>query len=109
MDNVIECKPDLGSSGGGDACCTPLQGPEEELKGFLPKLNEVIFDFISEDPDMKTGQHKGDLAHYTVNWPALIEKMAKFTQRCLGTATLPKRQVTLEGGVHGVVGTEELR
>jgi hypothetical protein len=58
---------------------------------------------------MKTGQHKGDLAHYTVNWPALIEKMAKFAQRCLGTATLPKRQVTLEGGVHGVVGTEELR
>ena len=55
MDNVKQCKPDLGAAGGGDACCTPLQGPDEELKGFLPKLNEVILDFISEDPDMKTG------------------------------------------------------
>lgn len=79
------------------------------LKGFLPKLNEVVFDFLTEDPDMATGQHKGDLAHYTVNYQALIEKTCQFTQKCLGTANLPKRQVTLEGGVHGVTAGESLR
>ena len=52
MKNVKECKPDLGSSSGGDACCAPEESPEQELKSYLPKLNEVIFDFLSEDQNL---------------------------------------------------------
>ncbi len=89
--NVKEKKHDLGSAGGGDACCAPIAGPEEELKSFFPKFNEIIFDILSEDPDLATGQHKGDRTQYTVNYQALIEKICKFTQLCLGTANLPKR------------------
>ena len=58
--NVKEKKHDLGSAGGGDACCATPDSPEEELKHYLPKLNEVIFDFLTDDPNMAEGQHKGD-------------------------------------------------
>jgi len=52
MKNVQECKPDFGAPSGGDACCAPVESPEQELKGYLPKLNEVIFDFLAEDTDL---------------------------------------------------------
>jgi hypothetical protein len=55
MKNVKECKPDYGQTSGGDACCAPQESPEQELKGYLPKLNEIIFDLISEDPNIATG------------------------------------------------------
>lgn len=57
--NVEAGKVDFGSSsGGGDACCTPLETPEEELKGYLPKLNEVMYEFLSEDAGLPMGQAK---------------------------------------------------
>lgn len=53
--DVKSKKPDYGPGGGGDACCTPLETPDQTLKGFIPRINEVIFGFISEDANMGEG------------------------------------------------------
>jgi len=56
--NVKEKKLDFGESSGGDACCTPLAGPDATCKKFLPKLNEIIFEFMKDDKDMNEGNIK---------------------------------------------------
>lgn len=77
--NVTECKPDFGKAAGGDACCTPVEGPEEELKGYLPKLNEVILEILQEDADLPSGQHRGDNnTLYNLNAALVIQSICLF-------------------------------
>lgn len=58
-ENVKAKKLDLGeASGGGDACCTPLETPDATVKKLLPKLNDVIFGFMAEDTNMAEGNVK---------------------------------------------------
>lgn len=49
MQNVKSGKLDLGSSSGGDACCAQDMSPEEVVKQYLPKLNEIIFQILEEE------------------------------------------------------------
>ena len=43
-----KCEP---KSGGGDACCaTGDLSPEEKIINLIPKLNEVIYEILSEEP-----------------------------------------------------------
>ena len=102
MTDVKTGKLDFGPKSGGDACCASPDSPEQELKHYLPKLNEVIFEFLSEDPNMAEGQHKGDKGVFQIKPEVHIQNICAFTQKCLGTADLPKLKVTLDGGVEGV-------
>ncbi len=69
MENVKNGKLDLGSSSGGDACCAQDMGPEEVVKQYLPKLNEVIFEVIAEEMRGKTEK---------TNYQLIINKMCQF-------------------------------
>ena len=108
---VLENKHDLGPrASGGDACCAPTEAPEERVKDDMPKLNETLLEILSEDQSLATGEHCGDNnAYFAVKTDALVESMARFTQKCLGTGSLPRREVVLEGCVKGVAETSRFR
>lgn len=51
---------------------------------------------------MAKGEHQGDNnAFYSVRADELIKSICTFTQKCLGTGNLPKREVVLECSVKG--------
>lgn len=102
MEDVKTGKLDFGPKTGGDACCGGTESPEQELKHYLPKLNEIIFDFLSEDPSIGEGQHKGASNLFQIKTEIHIQNICAFAQKCMGTGEYPKRKVTLDGGVAGV-------
>jgi len=98
--NVKEKKIDFGeASAGGDACCTPLEGPDASVKKLLPKLNDIVFGFMAEDKNMPEGNIKvGDQVVRAAPEKFVI-KICALAQECLGTHNLVKSKVELAATV----------
>ena len=93
-----------------DSCCGgPMDSPEKIIQGLVPRLNETLFEILSEAP------FKGEVAITTGSEPmficqeALVKAISTFTLRVMEKKAVNRRKITFTGEVSGVSATEPIR
>ena len=78
----------------GDACCGgPMETPEQIVKGLVPRLNETIFEILSEEP------FKGEATLVTGSEPIsfkpemIIMSVSAFTLRVMEQTIVQRRKI----------------
>ena len=94
----------------GDACCGPTETPEQVVKSLVPRLNETIFEILSEEP------FKGESAIVTgsgepmfIKPEYLITTITAFTLKLLNEKIIQRRKIAFTGEVAGVSALESIR
>jgi hypothetical protein len=107
--DTAQNKVDLGVANATGGCCGGGNGPVAEVRAILGRLNETIFEFLSEDEMLKTGQTTVENNTFGVSPWLYIEQICKLAKECLGTKTNKIRKVTLTGAVAGLAEGESPR
>ena len=98
---------------GGDACCSSGDlSPEQKICSLIPKLNEVIFEILSDAPYHRATMLVTQTGSIAIKQQALIESISSFTQKLLHNvhfAKSPRRNLTLKGEVKGLKVGESVR
>ena len=95
----------------GDACCGggPMETPEQVCKSLVPRLNETLFEIMSEAP------FKGEVSLVTGSEPIFfkpemfITSITAFTLRVMEEKIINRRKITFTGEVAGVSSMEPVR
>ena len=86
-----------------------METPEQIVQGLVPRLNETLFEILSEPP------FKGEVALVTGDEPIYIKpemfitSITAFTLRVLEQKPIQRRKITFTGEVAGVSTMEPVR
>jgi hypothetical protein len=98
---------------GGDACCSGGDlSPEQKICSLIPKLNEVIYEILSEAPYHRATMLVTPNGSIAIKQQALLESISSFTQKVLHNvhySKSPRRSLTLKGEVKGLKVGETVR
>lgn len=99
--------------GSGDACCSSGDlTAEQKICQLVPKLNEVLYEILSEDPYHRANTINCTAGAISIKQQAIIESIQGFTQRLLHNVHYiksPRRTLSLKGSVKGLNVGEQMR
>jgi len=97
------------TKGGGGGCCGGSGDltPETKIAHLLPKLNEVLFEILSEKPFVNTGTLEFEEQKYLFRPEALLNSIHEFMTRFWNLKLAPAYKVSLK--VQGGLDVKALR
>lgn len=97
----------------GDACCAGGDlSPEQKLFNLLPKLNEVLFEILDEEPFHRATMLVTQGGSISIKQQTIIESITSFSQKVLHNQHFkksPRRTVEVKAEVRGLKVGETTR
>ena len=94
-------RPEAACTSKGDACCASGDlSLEQKIHSLIPKLNEVIYEILNEEPYHRATMLVTPSGSISLKQQAIIDSIQSFTQRVLHNTHFAKsqrRNLTLKG------------